>query len=888
MIEIPATLVTIKPILELFNGSVSGLWVTTYNIDLTLFNEFLFGRLGDPPLNVNVLADYRRLLATLERIPSERADTITSVNSRWLLRGIRPSGQAFHPKAYLALIGTKALLLVGSGNLSSSGLNDGYEIFTSFLSGTSVGDSAIVIWRNWMQRIVEIIGDTMLAERFRKFNDCLPALLPPPTLMPLLHNLDLPIVDQFVSTIKSENLGSVDELFLAAPFYDADTKAVARLLSDFKPQRVSVYVTQKTSVNGVRLRERLVESGARINVQFCETDNLIHAKLIGVIIGSHGWLLSGSANLSEAALTRTAFNGGNVELAVLSRLEPDQIIATFVPPEMTIVNSGLDALNTLSFKSNEGEDFVLPPVHLITAISLSDGRVEILTNPPLQDGWQLDDLTEQQSLIIESSGRTVTVNQLSGRLVQVVDTEGKIISNRVVVDDPASLTRMLTANSGHSLGDKPSELQDSDLDTPLGRALALLNQKFIMDVTERLTKLPAGGVVAGENDRQTDDAFWQRVEREQLVRDSRVSTYGRIWARNQLTGTEPIMELIETLRNRTPKDSRACRVGNSILSYLLENEPSEDDKSESSSHRWKLSARIRVRTLNVLRRWANAQTDERLAWINPLAPAANFATIMEFLAGLQLERSRDGQQIELTAEDLNDLLFHWLRPFVGSGKADGWLDSLEPVTLSQVHERLKERISDVLAALCWLAVPPGSNRKIVIEWQPVIVSMMNHNLISPTESTARYICVVTGNTVNRTQVDDQILKIIEYVDNELWCERINSELGFSKLTLKKLSLGIPPTQLRLDVDGITDLFLDSRIPRLIVAVRNYSRCNTIAIFSADSTWRLVLTMGEKLKYLSGLNKLDIESVLPITDIVLEQLTRSGGVLATLFANTAVV
>jgi hypothetical protein len=76
---------TVQPVAELFTAAVSALWATTYSLDLSLFNEFLLGRLGDPPLNVAILADHRRLAVSLDRIPSERADTLASVNRRWLL-----------------------------------------------------------------------------------------------------------------------------------------------------------------------------------------------------------------------------------------------------------------------------------------------------------------------------------------------------------------------------------------------------------------------------------------------------------------------------------------------------------------------------------------------------------------------------------------------------------------------------------------------------------------------------------------------------------------------------------------------------------------------------------------------------------------------------------
>ena len=55
-------------------------------------------------------------------------------------------------------------------------------------------------------------------------------------------------------------------------------------------------------------------------------------------------------------------------------------------------------------------------------------------------------------------------------------------------------------------------------------------------------------------------------------------------------------------------------------------------------------------------------------WVDPLAPAGNFAMIAGTLAHLRLERSRNSESVELTDDDLEDLWLRWLRPFAGTGK----------------------------------------------------------------------------------------------------------------------------------------------------------------------------------------------------------------------------
>jgi hypothetical protein len=63
---------------------------------------------------------------------------------------------------------------------------------------------------------------------------------------------------------------------------------------------------------------------------------------------------------------------------------------------------------------------------------------------------------------------------------------------------------------------------------------------------------------------------------------------------------------------------------------------------------------------------AAAQTDQRLAWVDPLAPAGNFAMITGTLAHLRLEQAIQHEPVELTDHDLDDIWQRWLRAFAGS------------------------------------------------------------------------------------------------------------------------------------------------------------------------------------------------------------------------------
>ena len=865
---------TVQPIAELFSAAACGLWATTYNLDLPLFNEFLLGRLGDPPLNVVVLADHRRLAVSLDRIPPERADTLASVNRRWLLRAVRPGGQAFHPKTYLVVTSSRTTLLVGSGNLSTAGLDEGREVFTTFRSGTPVGDAAIGSWRVWMRRLVEQVGDVTLAQRFRDLEGRLPA---PQTLglavpSPLLHNLDTSISAQLVSALGNAAAGGVDELHLTAPFYDEEAGAVDRLLNLLEPRRVRIFVTGSTSVNGARLAERLRASGAQIEVVAYEPDRFVHAKLVGIVKGRRGWLLSGSANLSLAALVNTVGHGANVELAVLATLDPEVVRSLFLPPEMSTVARTLDSLGDVGFRSEAEPE--LPGVRLRTAAAVAHGCVEVVSEPPCQPDWLLDDLASPQPLIIEQSGRVVTRGSLSGRLVRLTDAAGTVLSNRIVVDDLGSLANALNPGSGRPAADRPGGLAAGDLETPLGQALEWLHRNLVMDVSEQSNNSITGGVSAEEAEEQAEDNLWERLAREQLGRDPRANTYHRIFGRSASVGSEPIIELLEKLRAQVPGQPSAPS-GGSLLTRLM-----TGVRKPGPVHHWKPSTRIRVRARNVLRRWASAQTDPRLLWVDPLAPAGNFAMIAGTFAYLNLERARHPEGVEFTTDDLDDLWLRWLRPFVGTGQGDGWLEQLHPDELALAQQRFPEWLPEVVAALCWLSVRPGPvQRERIVASQPMLAAAYECDLLEPTSVAAAYLSAVIDSRLTRAQLDTQLFDAITFLDDDLWCAQTLDALSLQRLELLA-SPGAATIQVRLDVRGIGDPLFDARVPRLVAAVRRYRRCSGVAVYCADA-WRMVFVDGEYIGYRPGREGLR-DSMDVLVGGQLEQLAASGGVLADLF------
>lgn len=276
----------VQPIAEAFTHCTA-FWATTFNLDLGLFNEYLLRRLGEPPLNAVVLADRERLDSTLNAIPPERVDSLEPVNRRWLLRGARLGTGRFHSKSYLTVTQRSAKLLVGSGNLSSDGLDAGREVFTVFSGGTPAGDAALRTWVSWMRRLVRAVDDTLLAARFVDLEARLAKTARGPTTVvdsPLWHNLDRPLAEQLCDAFDSPD--GIEELIVTAPFYDETGEALHRLMERLRPKRLTLYLASATSVDGSRLARRLSDASSEVETFHYVPDRFTHAKLIGIVAAS--------------------------------------------------------------------------------------------------------------------------------------------------------------------------------------------------------------------------------------------------------------------------------------------------------------------------------------------------------------------------------------------------------------------------------------------------------------------------------------------------------------------------------------------------------------------------------------------------------------------------
>ncbi|MFG3249093.1 hypothetical protein [Streptomyces sp. NPDC048187] len=235
---------------------------------------------------------------------------------RGYLHGLAGCRGAFHPKVVL-LVGEHACrLAVGSGNPTLSGWGANDELWTVVETEDDASHALLADLADWLEELPAVVdmapwaashlGEvaTLLTERHVN------APAGPETGPRLLHNLHRSLVEQLPP-------GPVDEVQAYAPFIDPQAHALRTLVDRLTPGRVTLGLQPRWSSYDAETIKRALD-GCSTGIRLLDETRMRHGKFVEWRIGERRHALTGSPNLTRAALCTSTRAGGNCELAVLS------------------------------------------------------------------------------------------------------------------------------------------------------------------------------------------------------------------------------------------------------------------------------------------------------------------------------------------------------------------------------------------------------------------------------------------------------------------------------------------------------------------------------------------------------------------------------------------
>ncbi|WP_138179904.1 hypothetical protein [Nakamurella multipartita] len=282
----------------------------TFNVDLGFFEQRVLGLCRGAGAAVTVVADASIYAPDVRAVHGAGTSYIVGLAS---MRG------AFHPKLAILVGPERAVIGIGSGNVTVGGWHGNDEIFcvlrASVVDGVPAAVGALAGFLDRLPEVVDMAPSAAIATRRTSAELATLASRGRPlsTGPRLVSTLDRPLIDQLPA-------GKVSTLALYAPFHDPRGQALAALLARYAPDEVRIGVQPKSTViHPAALVDVAAAAGVKLTFHQLEDVPYRHGKLIQASDQDGiAWSLTGSANLSAAALLGAVGQGGNCELGLVT------------------------------------------------------------------------------------------------------------------------------------------------------------------------------------------------------------------------------------------------------------------------------------------------------------------------------------------------------------------------------------------------------------------------------------------------------------------------------------------------------------------------------------------------------------------------------------------
>jgi hypothetical protein len=609
----------------------------------------------------------------------------------------------------------------------------------------------------------------------------------------------------------------------------------------------------------------LSASGSDVRTHTYSSDQaapFVHAKIIVAVTGTRARMLTGSANLSGPALLEATATGThvNVEAGVVQDVEAAVAVSLIRgEPRLSLVDLPLDRLVGLSL--SEADDLVAPPIRLHAATRGTDGTIAVVSVPaPPEDSRLTDGRNEAE---VHDSKCDALPHEDSAQFVWLVNAASEPLSNRVPVDDLASLSRALSAQ-GVGDSDRPPELDRIDRDHPLVRIVMELHEGAVFDVgdTPAQARVEAGrsGEVGGEPGEA--DAFWDRYFKEELGRDPRANRYG-------LNGsgvpdgefTDEFGSLLLQMLHRAPLPN---------VLRLIDGTAVTREEAEAAGHRWTMDQRRRVRVFHMLWRWSSAVSDPRVRWFGAYAPVRHYLGLLGALARIWPQaRLPDDKDRWLTSDQLERLAANLFAAFIRAEPGQGYLASLGQDERETAVELLRAQGAPSTAAALAYCALRGALPDVFFAWQPFLVPALEWGVIEVGDGCSQLVSACLGLDVRNEQIRSRIDEVAHYIDDEHWCANAAKTWELDSVQLKPS--GNPYVPRDVIVPDAAHWLRDPRFVGLAAAAMAYSKDPRIRL--RVGTDMLILSPGSAL--IGRVGGLTVESGRLLTPDLLAELEAHG-------------
>ncbi|MDW4499148.1 hypothetical protein R5H30_14220 [Sulfitobacter sp. D35] len=526
--------------------------LTTFGIDFDAYENIVLPRLRGAGCRNNIVVPDARMLTHALTGASTLPDhagklyTVTGATAR----------QVFHPKLFLQIGRKGGRIIVGSANITSSGLAGNLELVGTISCGEEDSAEQRMVAAAW-HYLTRFVGNDQ--EALRGQQDWM--LARAPWLRQAIASTEkMGLADQteaaLLTTGNETGIGQrfadlIDEpvtrLIVVSPYWDMGLTALSFLNDRLSPEEVSVVIDPavvqfpKNAVSALPNLKLYRRNGFR-------EGRFIHAKTIIAQTQTADHVLLGSANCTLAALGREGYVGENEEVCLYRRLPPDTII------------QALDLAGVLD------EEHTIEPAE-IDEPELDDDLPleELAEQAPGQFEVRVDVLVWRPASSIDPTGCTIELLDQNGSAIpctlsplhsersprfQISGTDVRPSFARLVFADghrsaPAIVTLIDRLSSAiRETRSRKTENALRGLDEETEAGLMLME---VLDVLERLEpdadkgKAPISIPKAGHGNDEESATHYEVLSYEQFIAGRRPRTAQASLTHNSLAGSEVML-----------------------------------------------------------------------------------------------------------------------------------------------------------------------------------------------------------------------------------------------------------------------------------------------------------------------------------------------------------
>ena len=287
--------------------------MTTFTFEIEFFERFVLNQLYDNNIRkISLFVDAKELSKSILKVES------SYIGKRYFVTPIEMNS-SFHPKVFLLLGDKKARLIVGSANLSRTGLKSNNEIFNVFDYDDKHQENLALI-NSAMNFFLQLhsINETE-NDLFKEIN-CIGYLNKEAKNNEsyFLDNIETSILDQIQALI-TDKIKNID---IAVPYYDNELLALKEIKSRFPDAIVNLYIQNRMSTFNIKYNEKenIISNEYIKPFNKCEcndSNNLYHGKVLRFNTDDKSYILYGSANCTLSALVKPYNKNGNIECDIL-------------------------------------------------------------------------------------------------------------------------------------------------------------------------------------------------------------------------------------------------------------------------------------------------------------------------------------------------------------------------------------------------------------------------------------------------------------------------------------------------------------------------------------------------------------------------------------------